>query len=122
MTWVSWRLQRTETMIAVAILGLLAALLIPTGITMANAYHQDGLSSCLALNAGPTCAQRIGDFQSRFQALNVLANWFTLIPGLIGVLLAALSTSCPLCKPPVVGVPGWRFADSRFTRALVGTG
>ena len=89
MTWVSWRLQRTETMIAFAILGLLAALLIPTGITMANAYHQDGLSSCLALNAGPTCAQRIGDFQARFQALNMLANWFTLIPGLIGVLLAA---------------------------------
>jgi hypothetical protein len=76
-------------MIALAILGLLAALLIPTGITMANAYHQDGLSSCLALNVGPTCAQRIGEFQSRFQALNVLANWFTLIPGLIGVLLAA---------------------------------
>ena len=89
MTWVSWRLQRTETMIALAILGLLAALLIPTGITMANAYHQDGLSSCLALNVGPTCAQRIGDFQSRFQALNVLANWFTLVPGVIGVLLAA---------------------------------
>ncbi len=89
MIWVSWRLQRTETMIAVAILGLLAALLIPTGITMANAYHQDGLSSCLALNVGPTCAQSIGDFQSRFQALNTLANWFTLIPGLIGVLLAA---------------------------------
>jgi hypothetical protein len=89
MTWVSWRLQRTETMIALAILALLAALLIPTGITMANAYHQDGLSSCLALNVGPTCAQRIGAFQSRFQALNVLANWFTLVPGLIGVLLAA---------------------------------
>ena len=89
MTWVSWRLQRTETVIAFAILGLLAALLIPTGITMANAYHQDGLSSCLALNAGPTCAQRIGDFQARFQALNVLANWFTLVPGVIGVLLAA---------------------------------
>ena len=45
MTWVSWRLQRTETVIALAILGLLAALLIPTGISMANAYHQDGLSS-----------------------------------------------------------------------------
>src|SRR6476660_4134605 len=89
MIWVSWRLQRTETMIAVAILGLLAALLIPTGITMANAYNQDGLSSCLALNVGPTCAQSIGEFQSRFQALNTLANWFTLIPGLIGVLLAA---------------------------------
>lgn len=89
MTWVSWRLQRTETVIVLGIVLLLTALLIPTGISMANAYHQDGIGSCLALNIGPTCGQRIGDFQSRFQALNVLANWFTLIPGLIGVLLAA---------------------------------
>ena len=35
MTWVSWRLQRTETLIAVGILALIAALLVPTGITMA---------------------------------------------------------------------------------------
>lgn len=89
MTWVSWRLQRTETVIVLGMLVLLAALLIPTGITMADAYRHDGLSSCLALNISPTCGQKIGDFQSRFQALTVLANWFTLIPGLIGVVLAA---------------------------------
>jgi ABC-type transport system involved in multi-copper enzyme maturation permease subunit len=88
-TWVSWRLQRTETLIAVGILTLLAALLVPTGIQMANAYHQDGLAACLSINPGPICGQKLGDFQQRFQALTTLANWFTLIPGLIGVLLAA---------------------------------
>jgi len=35
-TWVSWRLQRTEILIGLGILALLAALLIPTGITMAS--------------------------------------------------------------------------------------
>ena len=89
MTWVSWRLQRTETLIAVGILALLAALLVPTGIQMANAYHQDGLAACLSINPGPTCGNELGGFQQRFQALTTLANWFTLIPGLIGVLLAA---------------------------------
>ena len=88
-TWVSWRLQRTETLIVVGILALLAALLIPTGIQMANAYHQDGLAACLAVNPGPTCANELGDFRQRFQSLLDLANWFTLVPGLIGVLLAA---------------------------------
>jgi hypothetical protein len=87
-TWVSWRLQRTETLITLGILALLAALLIPTGIQMANAYHQDGLA-CLSVNPGPTCGQKLADFQQRFQALTTLANWFTLIPGVIGVLLAA---------------------------------
>ena len=89
MTWVSWRLQRTETLIALGILALLAALLVPTGISMANAYHQNGLGSCLAPNVGPSCGQKIGDFRLRFQSLLDLGGWFTLVPGLIGVLLAA---------------------------------
>jgi len=87
-TWVSWRLQRTETLIAVGILALLAALLVPTGIQMANAYHQDGLAACLTVNT-PACGQELGAFQQRFQSLSTIGNWFTLVPGLIGVLLAA---------------------------------
>jgi ABC-type transport system involved in multi-copper enzyme maturation permease subunit len=90
-TWVSWRLQRTETLIALGILALLAALLIPTGIQMANAYHQDGIAACLSMNLSKPalCGNELGGFQQRFQTLTTLANWFTLIPGLIGVLLAA---------------------------------
>jgi hypothetical protein len=88
-TWVSWRLQRTETLIAVGILALLAAFLFPTGIQMANAYHQDGLAACLSAPPGSICGQKLGDFRQRFQSLIDLANWFTLVPGLIGVLLAA---------------------------------
>jgi hypothetical protein len=89
MTWVSWRLQRTETLIALGILALLAAFLVPTGIQMANAYHHDGLAACLSINTSPTCGQKLGDFRQHFQSLLDLANWFTLVPGLIGVLLAA---------------------------------
>jgi hypothetical protein len=88
-TWLAWRLQRAEVVVAVGVLALLAALLVPTGITMANAYHRDGLASCLAPNPGYNCVQSIGAFQSRFQALNFIANWFTLVPGVLGVLLAA---------------------------------
>jgi hypothetical protein len=89
MTWVGWRLQRTETLIALGILALLAALLVPTGIQMADAYHHDGLAACLSVNPSPLCANKVGGFQARFQSLSDLANWFTLLPGLIGVLLAA---------------------------------
>jgi hypothetical protein len=89
MTWLAWRLQRTEMLVAVGILALIAALLIPTGISMANSYHANDLGSCLGHTDGQSCLQRIGDFQARFQSLNFIANWFTLVPGLIGVLLAA---------------------------------
>jgi hypothetical protein len=88
-TWVGWRLQRTETLIVVGILALLAALLVPTGIQMANAYHDDGLAACLSMDPGPTCANAIGDFHQRFQSTLDLSNWFNLVPGLIGILLAA---------------------------------
>jgi hypothetical protein len=89
MTWAAWRLQRTETLITFGILALLAALLVPTGISMANAYHQDGLAACLSMNPSPSCAGAIGSFQARFQSIWNTANFFTLVPGLIGVALAA---------------------------------
>ena len=89
MMWVGWRLQRTETLITLGIFGLLAALLVPTGISMANAYHHDGLASCLSVNVSPSCTEKLGGFRARFESLSNLAGWFTLVPGLIGVLLAA---------------------------------
>ena len=89
MTWVAWRLQRTETLIVLGILVLLAALLVPTGINMANAYHHDGLAACLTAHSSPSCGAATGFFQQRFQSLWDLVNFFTLIPGLIGVALAA---------------------------------
>ena len=89
MIWVSWRLQRTEVLIAAAIFALLAALLVPTGIEIASAYHQDGLSACLSQNASDGCNQAIDAFTSRFDRLRSLIAWLTIIPGLIGVLLAA---------------------------------
>jgi fumarate reductase subunit D len=89
MTWAAWRLQRTETLIVLGVLVLLAALLVPTGINMANAYHHDGLAACLTANSSPSCGATTGFFQQRFQSLWNLVNFFTLIPGLIGVALAA---------------------------------
>jgi hypothetical protein len=87
MTWVSWRLQRTEMLVALGILALLAALLVPTGIQMTNAYHSDGLAACVSLDPGPTCDA--GAFRQRFQSLLDLSPWFTFVPGLIGAILAA---------------------------------
>lgn len=89
MTWTAWRLQRTETLIVLGILVLLAALLVPTGITMANAYHHDGIGACLVPNPGPSCGAVTGFFSQRFQSLWNLVDFFTLVPGLIGVALAA---------------------------------
>src|SRR5881394_1970310 len=89
MFWASWRLQRTETLIAAGILALIAALLVRTGLNMASAYHHDGLSACLGQNPSDACDQAIHGFAARFDGLKNLLAWFTLVPGVIGVLFAA---------------------------------
>jgi hypothetical protein len=93
MIWVTWRQQRTETVIAATILVLIVLVLIPTGVEMANAYHHNGLSACLGLNTSQYTSQSCGNavqaFVQRFEGLNNMLAWFTLVPGLIGVMLAA---------------------------------
>jgi hypothetical protein len=87
--WVAWRQQRTETLIAGAILVLLAALFIPTGIEMASRYDHDGLSACAAAGSSGGCGQAIGSFTARFDGLMSLLPWLNLIPGVFGIALAA---------------------------------
>lgn len=89
MIWASWRQQRTETLIAVGILAVLAALAVPTGLEMASAYHHDGLSACLGVQTTDSCNEAIRSFTSRFESLGNLLAWVTIVPGLIGILLAA---------------------------------
>lgn len=89
MIWVGWRQQRTETAIAVAILLLLAAVLVPTGLQMASAYHHDGLSACTTAPPEGACGQAVASFVSRFSHIGDFISWLTLVPGIIGAVLAA---------------------------------
>src|SRR4051812_10602801 len=89
MTWVSWRLQRTETLIVLAIFALIAALLIPTGLSMASAYGHEGISACLSAS-DIRCQDAVQSFTNRFEpGVSGLFPWFNLVPGIIGALFAA---------------------------------
>ena len=87
MIWLSWRLQRTETLVVLGVLVLLTAWLVPTGLNMWDAYQHNSLGACI-VHAAPRCDVAIGLFRERFGGISSLASWFNLIPGLIGVLLA----------------------------------
>lgn len=88
MTWVTWRQQRTEILIAAGVFVLVAALLVPTGIHIASVYHRDGLSAC-AHASTRNCGAAVDAFTHRFDALSGLLSWLNLVPGLVGALLAA---------------------------------
>src|SRR3954454_22122233 len=88
MIWLAWRQQRTEALIVAAGVALLAALLIPTGIHMANVYDHDGIGACITSNS-ETCNTLLRAFQDRFHGITSLFNWLQLLPGILGALLAA---------------------------------
>ncbi|HEU5244781.1 MAG TPA: hypothetical protein VFU33_10305 [Gaiellaceae bacterium] len=90
MTWLSWRQQRIETLIAAALLALLAVAFIPTGIHAADLFTKLHLARC-ANSESQACQFATGNFALRAGVLNGLldSGWFNLVPGLIGVALAA---------------------------------
>lgn len=89
MIWVGWREQRTELLIAIGIVAAIAVFLVPTGIEMARAYDHDGIAACLRPHSSFGCDGTIRSFQERFQQVGNLLGWLTLLPGIVGVLLAA---------------------------------
>jgi hypothetical protein len=88
--WLSWRQQRIETLITAAILALLGAAFVPMGIHLADLLTQQHIAGCVGHDT-PACQQAIANFGSRAGILRSLTagGWFNLIPGLIGVALAA---------------------------------
>ncbi len=89
MIWVGWRQQRLETLIAAALLAVLAAVAIPVGIHMASVYTHEGLAACSGnANAG-SCGLPEAQFLIRFNGLNLLFGWATLVPALAALLFAA---------------------------------
>jgi len=61
---------------------------VPTGLHIASAYDHDGVAKCLGVESF-TCQEAVHSFNSRFDSLSSLLGWLTLVPGLVGVLLAA---------------------------------
>jgi hypothetical protein len=87
MSWVAWRQQRAETVLGVAVLAVLAALFIPTGLHMSGAYARDGAASCVGTPASG-CAHLLNAFDDRFSAIIGVTDWFALLPVLIAVIFA----------------------------------
>jgi hypothetical protein len=84
--WLTWRQQRTETLIVAFVFALAAAALVPTGLHIAAVYDDKGIAACLAHS--DTCGSTLDDFTRRWDSLVNLVAWFNLVPLVVGVLLA----------------------------------
>ena len=88
MIWVSWRQQRTETLLAAVLLVLLAALFVPIGLHLSSLYDTEGVAACVGRRTD-VCNQVLATFGGHAGILRSVLGWLTLLPGLIGVALAA---------------------------------
>ena len=88
MAWLTWRQHRLEGTIAAAALALVGLLLLLTGLRAYSAFDAAGLGTCLS-DGSHHCVLAVDQFQERFASFDVLSGWLNLLPGLIGVLLAA---------------------------------
>jgi hypothetical protein len=88
--WLTWRQQRLETLITGALLVVLATLFIPAGIHVADLFTQQHLAACVDRQTTP-CSYAVGNFANEAGSVRSLleGGWLNLIPGLIGVALAA---------------------------------
>jgi hypothetical protein len=90
MIWLSWRQQRIESLITAAILVLLAVAFIPVGVHLADEFAQQHLARC-ANRQTQACGFAMGNFtlSAGFWGALLNSGWLNLVPGLIGVALAA---------------------------------
>jgi hypothetical protein len=87
--WLGWRQQRTEAALSAAMVVLLAALFVPAGLHLASFYDHHGVAHCVAGHKTLACGQTLAEFGSRAGILRSVVPWLTLLPGLVGVALAA---------------------------------
>jgi hypothetical protein len=89
MIWLSWRQQRTETLVTAVLLALLTVAFVPTGIHLADLFEQDHLARCITHHT-EACGLLVGSFADTPGVLRSLfdGGWLNFVPGLIGVALA----------------------------------
>jgi hypothetical protein len=91
MLWLTWRQHRVELLGTTALLAVIAAALLFSGVSMHDAYHTDGVAGCLSRSGssqGP-CAEIINSFRDRYVSWGDLLTLFNLLPALAGVFIGA---------------------------------
>jgi hypothetical protein len=117
MTWLSWRQQRTETLITGALLAILVGLFIPAGIHAADLFAQQHVARCIGRQS-QACGLVVGNYVLSTGVLRALldSGWFNLIPGLIGVALAT-----PILQDLDNGTARLAWTQSVTRRRWIGT-
>ena len=76
MTWVTWRQHRTQAIVCLALVCVIAVYAIAAGTWMRATFNDDGLPACLAHSGGADCPAAITSFVDKFSrnGINSIIN------------------------------------------------
>ena len=97
MMWLTWRQHRKQALFTAIGLAILAALMIPTGLTMHHMFNDSGLPGCvraigdaaLVPNTTQACGAAFTQFNSRFRTHGTVGVLFLFLPLLVGLFWGA---------------------------------
>ncbi|MER7702857.1 ABC transporter permease subunit [Kitasatospora sp. NPDC097605] len=95
MIWLTWRQHRRQALWTAVALAVLAAVLVPTGLSMRSSFEDSGLGACLrALGdaefvGGEGCESLSQRFANQYGSTAFLAVLFVLLPVVAGLFLGA---------------------------------
>jgi len=99
MIWLTWRQHRKQALFTLVALGVLGAIMVPTGLAMHAKYDSLGLAACRAAlgsasmitqtEAVARCDGLGHQFQQQFSSLTFVAVLFVILPVLVGVFFGA---------------------------------
>lgn len=91
MMWVTWRQHRTQALICLGLLCVIAIAAIALGAWMRSVFNADGLGACLARAGGAGCGGLITSFQNKFGRGIMLPLYLLLFtaPGILGAVSGA---------------------------------
>ncbi|MHB8511292.1 MAG: hypothetical protein ACYDCC_03840 [Actinomycetota bacterium] len=88
MIWVTWRQHRGQLIGGAILLGVIATLLLITGVQISNTFHSSGLAHCLA-RTPDQCGQLQESFRNQYRFINFLPPLFLIVPLLLGMFWGA---------------------------------
>jgi hypothetical protein len=97
MIWLTWRQHRKQALYTLIGLALLAAVMIPTGLSMRHTFVEYGLPDCVSKQTNETFIQPIGEtcgaamhrFENAYNTLMFVGILFLVLPLLVGLFWGA---------------------------------
>jgi hypothetical protein len=89
MIWLTWRQHRKQLLVTTGAMAVLAAVLLPTGLSMRHTVTRLGLDACAGPVPAAGCGARIDEFLNTYAVMALVSILLLVIPPLVGVFWGA---------------------------------